>query len=69
MKMRAFLSCIHKKWKADPRTVMQNYEKQVAEVLKAHPAVDKVIAMSSYSEYRKGAKPDCLKTPRPTRSH
>ena len=33
---------------------MRYYEKQVAEVLKAHPAVDKIIAMSSYSEYRKG---------------
>jgi len=33
---------------------MQNYEKQVADVLKAHPAIDKIIAMSSYSEYRKG---------------
>lgn len=33
---------------------MQKYEKEVADVLKAHPAVDKVIAMSSYSEYRKG---------------
>lgn len=33
---------------------MKNYEKQVAEILKANPAVDKVIAMSSYSEYRKG---------------
>lgn len=33
---------------------MRNYERQVAEVLKAHPAVDKIIAISSYSEYRKG---------------
>lgn len=33
---------------------MQSYEKLVADVLKRHPAVDKVIAMSSYSEYRKG---------------
>jgi HAE1 family hydrophobic/amphiphilic exporter-1 len=33
---------------------MQEYEKQVSEVLKNHPAVDKVIAMSAYSEYRKG---------------
>lgn len=33
---------------------MRNYEKQVAEVLKEHPAVDRTIAMSSYSEYRKG---------------
>jgi hydrophobic/amphiphilic exporter-1 (mainly G- bacteria), HAE1 family len=30
------------------------YEKQVADVLKAHSAVDKVVAISSYSEYRKG---------------
>ena len=40
---------------------MQKYEKQVAEVLKAHPAVDKVIAMSSYSEYRKGQNLIALK--------
>ena len=33
---------------------MRNYEKQAAEALKTHPAVDKIIAMSSYSEYRKG---------------
>lgn len=33
---------------------MQNYEKQVADILKAHPAVEKIVAMSSYSEYRKG---------------
>ncbi len=33
---------------------MKEYEKQVAEVLKSHPSVDKVVAMSSYSEYRKG---------------
>lgn len=33
---------------------MQNYEKQVAQVLKEHPAVEKVITMSSYAQYRKG---------------
>lgn len=40
---------------------MQSYEKQVADVLKNHPAVDKVIAMSSYSEYRKGQNLVALK--------
>jgi hydrophobic/amphiphilic exporter-1 (mainly G- bacteria), HAE1 family len=33
---------------------MRTFEEQVAAVLKANPAVDQVIAMSSYSEYRKG---------------
>jgi hydrophobic/amphiphilic exporter-1 (mainly G- bacteria), HAE1 family len=33
---------------------MQSLEKQVGQALIAHPAVDRVIAMSSYSEYRKG---------------
>lgn len=33
---------------------MKNYEKEVAEVLKSHYAVEKIVAMSSYSEYRKG---------------
>ncbi len=40
---------------------MENYEKQVAEVIKSHPAVDKVIAISSYSEYRKGQNLVALK--------
>ncbi len=40
---------------------MRKYEKQVADVLKAHPAVDKVIAISSYSEYRKGQNLVALK--------
>lgn len=40
---------------------MQSYEKQVADVLKNHPAVGKVIAMSSYSEYRKGQNLVALK--------
>lgn len=40
---------------------MQDYEKQVADVLKAHPAVEKVIAISSYSEYRKGQNLIALK--------
>lgn len=33
---------------------MQDYEKQVADVLIAHPAVDKIVAMSAYGEFRKG---------------
>ncbi|HEV8050988.1 MAG TPA: efflux RND transporter permease subunit, partial [Parachlamydiaceae bacterium] len=33
---------------------MRNYEREVADVLKAHPAVDKIVAISSYSDYRKG---------------
>lgn len=33
---------------------MEEYEKKVAEVLTSHPAVDKIVAISSYSEYRKG---------------
>lgn len=32
---------------------MLNYQKQIVEVLQAHPAVDKIVAISSYSEYRK----------------
>lgn len=40
---------------------MQNYEKKVAEALIAHPAVDKIIAMSAYSEYRKGQNLIALK--------
>ena len=49
-------------------TSMQTYESHVANILKAHPAVDKVIAMSSYSEYRKGQnlvalKPHDLRAP------
>lgn len=32
---------------------MWDYEKKIVEVLKAHPAVEKVVAISSYSEYRK----------------
>jgi HAE1 family hydrophobic/amphiphilic exporter-1 len=32
---------------------MQNYETQVVEILKTHPAVHQVVAISSYSEYRK----------------
>ena len=40
---------------------MREYEKQVAALLTAHPAVDKVIAMSSYSEYRKGQNLVALK--------
>jgi len=39
---------------AGSSTRMQKYERQVADVLKAHPAVDKIVAISSYSEYRKG---------------
>jgi hydrophobic/amphiphilic exporter-1 (mainly G- bacteria), HAE1 family len=41
---------------------MQKYETQVADVLKMHPAVDKVIAISSYSEYRKGQNLVALKS-------
>lgn len=40
---------------------MQNYEKQVAEVIKENPAVDRIISMSSYSEYRKGQNLVALK--------
>jgi hydrophobic/amphiphilic exporter-1 (mainly G- bacteria), HAE1 family len=40
---------------------MLKYEKQVGDVLRAHPAIDKVIAMSSYSEYRKGQNLIALK--------
>jgi len=40
---------------------LRHYEKQVADILKAHPAVDKVIAISSYSEYRKGQNLVALK--------
>lgn len=31
-----------------------DYEKQVMEVLRSHPAVESAVAISSYSEYRKG---------------
>ncbi len=47
---------------------MREYEKQVAALLTAHPAVDKVIAMSSYSEYRKGQNLVALK-PHNQRAH
>jgi hydrophobic/amphiphilic exporter-1 (mainly G- bacteria), HAE1 family len=33
---------------------MLEYENQVLEIIKAHPAIDSAIAISSYSEYRKG---------------
>ena len=46
---------------AGSSTRLQEYEKQVAEVLINHPAVDKIIAMSSYSEYRKGQNLVALK--------
>lgn len=47
---------------------MREYEKQVADMITAHPAVDKIIAMSSYSEYRKGQNLVALK-PHHQRAH
>jgi hydrophobic/amphiphilic exporter-1 (mainly G- bacteria), HAE1 family len=40
---------------------MRKFEKEVADVIIAHPAVDKVVAISSYSEYRKGQNLIALK--------
>ncbi len=40
---------------------MRTYEKQVTDILKAHPGVDKIVAMSSYSEYRKAQNLVALK--------
>jgi HAE1 family hydrophobic/amphiphilic exporter-1 len=40
---------------------MKKYEKEIADVIIAHPAVDKVVAISSYSEYRKGQNLVALK--------
>ncbi len=40
---------------------MQKHQKQVADILIAHPAVDKVVAISSYAAYRKGQNLVALK--------
>ena len=61
MKMPAFSSLYTQGMEAGSSIRMQKYEDQVADVLKAHPAVDKIIAMSSYSEYRKGQNLIALK--------
>lgn len=40
---------------------MQQYERQITDILRAHPAVDKIVAISSYVEYRKAQNLVALK--------